>query len=388
MILNEPEAIRVLHCPTTVGGHPQQLARAERELGLRSVAVTIEQNYLDYATDEVLCGPDTGPWRRMLKRLALVHRARRDFDIVHYNFGSTILPQPVFGRASGPVGRTVDAFKRLISTRELASLRRAGKGIVVTYQGDDARQGDFCLANFEISIAHEVPGDYYTPRSDSHKRKNIARFAKYADQIYALNPDLLHVLGESAEFLPYAAVDLRDWTPPSKPAGRSERLTILHAPTHHGAKGTDHVLRAVALLKNEDHLDFNFRLVEGLSREDARRAYEEADLVIDQLLAGWYGTLAVEVMALGRPVICYLRQPDLKFIPDQMRKDLPVINATPTTLYEVMKQWLTVRKDDLPNIGRASRAYVEKWHDPLAIAARLKADYETMLASKRPGVHR
>ena len=87
-------------------------------------------------------------------------------------------------------------------------------------------------------------------------------------------------------------------------------------------------------------------------------------------------------MALGKPVICYIREDDLKFIPPQMREDLPVINATPTNIYEVLKEWLTVRRKELPALGNRSRAYVEKWHDPLKIAAQLKADYESILARK------
>ena len=31
--------------------------------------------------------------------------------------------------------------------------------------------------------------------------------------------------------------------------------------------------------------------------------YAQADLVVDQVLIGWYGALAVETMAMGKPVI-------------------------------------------------------------------------------------
>ena len=48
-----------------------------------------------------------------------------------------------------------------------------------------------------------------------------------------------------------------------------------------------------------------------------------------------------------------------------------------------MKEWLTVRKQELPEIGQLSRAYVEKWHDPVKIASRLKSEYEAVLASRK-----
>jgi hypothetical protein len=90
-------------------------------------------------------------------------------------------------------------------------------------------------------------------------------------------------------------------------------------------------------------------------------------------------------MALGKPVMCYVRESDLGFIPPEMRRDLPVINATPANIYEVLKEWITARREELPAAGARGRAFVERWHDPLKIAARLKNDYESILASKRRG---
>jgi glycosyltransferase involved in cell wall biosynthesis len=261
-------------------------------------------------------------------------------------------------------------------------LKKAGKGIVVTYQGDDARQGEVCLKNFEINPASEVEPGYYSAKSDAHKRFLIKKFAKYADRIYALNPDLLWVLPPCAQFLPYSHIDLRDWRSANNGNLDSKVPVILHAPSHRGVKGTNHVLDVVSRLKREG-LAIDFRLVEGVPQAEARRIYERADLLIDQLLCGWYGGLAVEFMALGKPVICYIREGDLKFVPEQMRKDLPVINATPTTIYGVLKEWLTVRRHELEGIGRRGRAYVERWHDPLKIAAKLKGEYEAILASKQ-----
>jgi glycosyltransferase involved in cell wall biosynthesis len=128
-----------------------------------------------------------------------------------------------------------------------------------------------------------------------------------------------------------------------------------------------------------------FRLVEGLAQDQARKIYREADLLVDQLLVGWYGGLAVELMALGKPIICYLREEDLRFIPDPMREEMPILQATPTTIYEVLREWLTGRRHELAEIGRRGRAYVERWHDPLKIATRLKGEYEAILSFKSRG---
>jgi hypothetical protein len=387
--------IRVLHCPANVGGNPYGLASAERRLGLCSKMITFERSPFGYPSDEVLFNDRDSFFRWEMKRWRFLWRALRDFDILHFNFGRSIAPfwvpmsamvewlrsSPHHGH-SFLIPEAASFYIRLFELRDLPLLKKCGKGIVVTYQGDDARQGDFCLENFEISAAGEVEPGYYSRESDMRKRHRIARFAQYADRIYALNPDLLHVLPSQAQFLPYSHIDLRDWMPVHKSNGDSKVPVVVHAPSHRGTKGTRFVLDAISQLKAEG-VAVKFLLVEGMTHTQARRMYEEADLVIDQLLAGWYGGVAVEAMALGKPVICYIREGDLGFIPQQMRQDLPIIRATPGNIYDVLREWLTARRHELREVGSRSRAYVERWHDPLNIAATLKIAYEEIMASKQ-----
>jgi glycosyltransferase involved in cell wall biosynthesis len=258
-------------------------------------------------------------------------------------------------------------------------LRTAGKAIFVTYQGDDARQSDYCREHFAISPVGEVDKDYYPSGSDDEKRKRIALFDRYADRIYSLNPDLLHVLPKRAQFLPYAHVNPHEWAPVTRAPSR-HRL-VIHAPSHRGVKGTRFLLEAVSRLRAEG-MSFGFEVVEGLPRADARKIYEQADLVVDQLLVGWYGGFAVEVMALGKPVIAYVRTEDLAFLPEDMRREVPIIQATPSTIYEVLKRWLKSPLERLTEAGARGRRYVERWHDPSRIAGRMRAEYETALREK------
>jgi glycosyltransferase involved in cell wall biosynthesis len=251
----------------------------------------------------------------------------------------------------------------------------------VTYQGNDARQGDYCRKNFKISPANELQSDYYNPKIDELKRKRIAVFSRNADRIYALNPDLFHVLPSSAIFLPYAHIDLADWVMKPTEVKVNTKPVVVHAPSHRGFKGTRFIIEAVNRLQAEN-IEIDFVLVEGVSNQEARRQYERADLLVDQLLAGWYGGLALELMSLGKPVVCYIREEDLRFIPSDMAKELPIINSTPDTIYEVLKHWLTDGRSRLKELGAQSRHFAEKWHDPMKIAAQVKKDYEDILVKK------
>lgn len=376
--------IRVLHCPTMTGGHPGQLARAERRLGLASIAVSLYVEPAAYETDEVVWRPGDGLARREFRRWRLIHRALRDFDVIHFNFGSSLMPRrvPLMPgeelRVSPPLQVVARIYARLVELRDLPLLHRAGKGIVVTYQGTDARQGDVTRDRYELSLA-SVPG-YFGDREDEGKRRSIAIFDRYADHIFALNPDLLAMLPDRAEFLPYAHVDPDAWIPSYREPG--EVVRVVHAPTRRGVKGTQYVIDAVERLQAEN-VPLTLELIEGLTHAEAQRLYEGADIVVDQLLAGWYGGFAVEAMALGKPVISYLRDDDLARVPAEMRVDLPVISATPDTIADVLRRLATSERLLLHELGRRGRAYVERWHDPRTVAARVKGVYEEIMASRR-----
>lgn len=378
--------LRVLHCPWNVAGNPAGLARAERELGLesRSVQLTAGGRY-QFDADHTLFPPGMPLAAQERFRWRLLWQAIREYDVIHFNFGESILMgRTCPGLSPAGAGRWRDwLFERYWSFFWMADvplLKRLGKGIVMTYQGDDARQGDECRRRFAVTAAAHVGDAYYTRATDEWKRRAIAKVARYADRIYALNPDLLHVLPPAARFLPYASVDPRAWTP--RPATEHGIPVIVHAPTHQPVKGTRFIVEAVERLRREA-IPFEFVLVENMTRETARGIYERADLLVDQLLLGWYGGVAVECMALQKPVVCYLREDDLAFLPPEMKRDLPIVNATPDTIYATLKALLTTRRAELPELGRRGRAYVEKWHDPVRIATIVSQDYRDIIGRRR-----
>jgi hypothetical protein len=368
--------LRVLHCPDVVGGMAAELARAERALGAESWAVAFEPSIYDYPIDEVLYPPGIGRLRREWRRWGLLRRAMTRFDVIHFNFGRTLMPDRTFEIPNqGLAGRAIRRiYAGLFELADVGWLKRMGKAVFVTFQGDDLRQGGFCERHFGPAFMRELPAGYYSPETDARKQWRTARLAKRADGLYAVNPDLMYLLPESAKFLRYGNVDPREWAYVPPPPASDDGPLVLHAPTHRGIKGTRFVLDSVEKLRAEG-VKFRFQLVEGLPRAEARRLFEQADLLIDQLWLGWYGGLSVELMALGRPVICNIREDGLKFLPPGMAGELPIIRTEPESLASVLREWLTGRRLELPRRGEESRRYVEKWHDPREVARGLLADY-------------
>jgi hypothetical protein len=119
------------------------------------------------------------------------------------------------------------------------------------------------------------------------------------------------------------------------------------------------------------------QLVENIPYVQALQIYRDADLIIDQILIGWYGAFAVEVMKMGKPVIARIAKEDLHFVPEQLAKDVldTVITADPTNIYEVLLQCIEDRIF-LERHSEASLEYVHKWHNPHYVASLTKEKYE------------
>lgn len=379
---------KVLHAPSSVGGNPQVLSRALRQLGIDSCSLVVSQNYLAYQADVELHHPGQSFFMRELKRLWAILFFLPRFDVIHYNAGTTLASAYAFTYSrrqglKGLVRRIYACYLQQLQRFELAYVRKLGKAVFITYQGDDARQGDYSRANFQINIATQVDEGYYCAASDAYKRRKIRALADISSQIYAVNPDLLHVLPKGARFTPYSHVFMDEWLP-SYTQTEDRPLRIVHAPSNRKVKGSDLILDALDRLRAQGFA-FEVLLVESMSNAEARKVYESADILVDQLFAGWYGGLAVELMALGKLVLVYIREEDLGCIEPEMKADLPFIQITPDTVEQTLRTVLCMPREELLQLARRSRAFVERWHDPLAIARSIKADYEKAIELQERG---
>ena len=324
----------ILHAPADIGGHARQLSLAERELGLDSeVAVFAPQPYAFGADIDLRSGINVPLPVRMVRRAAFMRRALERYDVFHFNFGQTLVQVR-------QLGRVMD---------ELPLLKRRGKTILVTYQGCDVRPFAECHCR-----------NRFCARTTAYRQPAAAHVLRYADRVFHLNPDLgAHLPG--SRFLPYANVDARDFVPaPPDPAGGAE-LVVVHAPTDRAVKGTTHVVDAVETLRAEG-VAVRLELLEGITRAEVLERTSRADVVVDQLLIGWYGGFAVEAMAMAKPVICFIREEDNPF-----GVRLPVLRARAATLAARLRE-LADDRARLHEAGLAGRRFAEREHDPHRIA--------------------
>ncbi len=144
---------------------------------------------------------------------------------------------------------------------------------------------------------------------------------------------------------------------------------ILHAPSSRRRKGTEHVLAAC------EGLDADLVLVEGLHHDEAFERYRDADIVVDQLNAGWYGLFAIECMALGKPVVTFLHDEAVERTERGARHACPDRRARRRRRLRARLEPLVASAAERRRIGAESRAYVEQVHDLERVADRLLALY-------------
>jgi glycosyltransferase involved in cell wall biosynthesis len=150
-----------------------------------------------------------------------------------------------------------------------------------------------------------------------------------------------------------------------------ERPVVVHAPSDRKKKGTEYVIAACAQLPVE--LD----IVEGLPHERARERYARADIVVDQLNAGWHGVFALEAMALGKPVVTHLKPDVIERSAEGFGIRVPIVPATSETLVDALRP-LVAQPALRRELGAASRAYVEQVHDIDRVADRLLDVYRSL----------
>ena len=338
-------SLRVLHAPTEIAGQVATLVRALRELGYDASGVSFLSHKHEYGTLKELSPSDRATLAsKSAYGLRVLADAIRGQDIVHFHTSYSLLPLNM----------------------DVVTLRALGPAAVVHFWGSDVRI--LGIAGRNNPWVHEC----LNAEDDSAKRRRIRWLGTWMTTAIVGDYELYDYVAEDfirVEVVPQAIDLLKYQAHPPNP--NSSRPKVVHAPSNPAMKGTGHILRVVQRLRRE--MDFDFELISGKKHAEAIAAIAEADIVVDQLLVGAYGILAVEAMALAKPVICYIRD-DLR---DRYPARLPIMSATPASVEEVLRSLLT-DAELRHRIGLEGRRYVETFHGALDIARRLGRLYEAL----------
>jgi len=315
-VTNDPPVLRVTHCPVNIAGIPWENVQALRRKRVDARLVVFERGTLHPEADSSLDRHGRLP-ARLLQQLSAFVRLAPQTDVFHFYFGLTLLPKAV----------------------QFPLLRALRKKSVFHYLGSDIRGKSPQELAFGKRADAEIVGSYDATR--------------WVRDAHVIPPGL----------------DLRPFTP--APPSDSPRPLVVHAPSNRTKKGTQFVIEACAQLPVE--LD----IVEGVPHDEARERYARADIVVDQLNAGWHGVFALESMALGKPVVAHLKPDVVERSAEGFGVRVPIVPATKETLVDALRPLVeqpALRRE----IGALSRAYVEQVHDIDRIADRLLDVYRSL----------
>jgi glycosyltransferase involved in cell wall biosynthesis len=307
--VSDGRPLRVTHCPVNIAGIPWENVQALRRKGLDARLVVFERGRLHPEADWSL-DRRGGLVRRLATQLAAFARLAPRTDVFHFYFGLTLLPKSV----------------------QFPLLKLLRRRSVFHYLGSDIRG----------------------------KSPEQLAYGKRADAEIVGSYDALRWVPEARVIPP--GLDLRPFTP--TPPTDSPRPLVVHAPSNREKKGTQHVIEACSQLPVE--LD----IVEGVPHDVARERYARADIVVDQLSAGWHGVFAIESMALGKPVVTHLKPEVVERSAAGFGVHIPIVPATADTLVDALRPLVeqpALRRE----LGAAGRAYVEQVHDIDRVADRL-----------------
>lgn len=251
-----------------------------------------------------------------------------------------------------------------INEREMLWLRAAGKVLYAYAYGADVRTRRATLEVGEPNLCAGCPEPGKFCQCDDHAGvRNMSAISQHAAALVSMGDMLAYMPG--ARNLHYWPIDVQ--TIRATPLSRrvDEPLRVAHAPNHPQFKGTAFLVEAIDRLRAEG-VPIELVRVQGVPNEEVLALFRSAHVVADQFVAGFHGYTALEAMALGRPVLCYLRNPDMMIDP----ASCPIVQADPRSLYDTLKA-LALGRVDLEHLGRRSREYVERHYRLEAVAARL-----------------
>lgn len=343
-------------------------ARALRAAGYESRAVALANPgfAIPDAFDHVI-RETASPhfWRRRgmgtLRALGCFARSLREYDIYHFFFTGGLLRKTPL--------RLVEPWL----------LRLARKKVIVFPYGSDA----FAPSRIPYPKWREVLlADYpRLAREDRAIARRLDRFCRDADLVVGSLVHCVTLPRWDALMLTCYPVDTERLRP-AYPDGADGRMRILHAPNHRAIKGTRALLEVVDKLRAEG-LPIELEVMERRPHGEIIAAMRKADLVVDQLHFG-YGLTAMEAMALGKMVISGANPPEHdRLFHDLGLKECPVIWSNPEDI-ETRLRDLCAHPEKWEAIGRAGRAYVEKYHSCAATAENWIALYERLGYQRLP----
>lgn len=240
--------------------------------------------------------------------------------------------------------------------REIASLQDAGIKVGTVAHGTDVR-----LPSKHREIEPFSPFNADFPHLEALEKK-VQENHDLLDDLnlpeFVSTPDLLR-FRPNATWLPTVSDPVK-WADLEEPQLGSRKPVVLHFPSRRPAlKGGPYVDAAMERLADEGLIQYI--AAENVPFAEVPALMERCDIVINQVGMGLYAMVAIEGMMAGRVVVSQVWDSVRETIFEETGLEVPVVEANPETLYEVVKD-IAKNPDKHAHLGPAGQEFAAKVH--------------------------
>jgi hypothetical protein len=270
------------------------------------------------------------------------------YDTIHYFSGETILTRKLRGL-------------------ELWIFKLFGKNIVMHFVGSDIRSPQYLIN--KDKYLEELDAVKSIRLSEDWQLRLINQAIRYSNTIIVSTPDLLKIV-PTAKYYP-VVIDYDKFIDEINKAENESRnnqyICISHVPSNTKLKGTNRIINILDEFKRNPELKLVLpsitnnqqEKIYSVSRYKLIEIMKNSDILIDQMVIGWYGLQSIEALMAGCKVICYIEE-DLKLY---LQEGCPIISANINQLKDTISLILN-KKDNLDKNKQivVNRNWVKRYH--------------------------
>lgn len=306
----------------------------------------------------------------------------RDYDIVE-------IASPIFLRLKPQrIARIFDYLKAHNRHVVLSALATDVVYFDACHDGHTFRYSDYMVGDepspyvnsTEYMLQHQ--DNWRQPFMRNHNDHIVAGIDGAVACLYEYYAAYQPVLGDKVAYggIP---IDLTSLTyRPLEQVPEKVRLFIGIQRDRHVIKGTDRLLAAMKRVHDRYPGLTELEVVENLPYDEYTRRLRESHVIVDQLYSYTPATNALIGMAQGLVAVSGAEPEYYDLIGETANK--PIINVSPLVEGDIDQKlcWLVEHRDELPQMARASRAFVEKHNAAPVVAQRYLDFWKSLLDEK------
>ena len=355
------------------------LAQQLRNMGHEAVVASDGSRWMDTERDiNLLRQPGLMGTLRYLMDIKRALPLMTGFDIVE-------IASPIFLRLKPHrVARVFDYLKAHNRHVVLSALATDVVYYNACHDGYTFRYSDYMLGNEPSPYVNSA--EYVANQQDNWKQPFMRHHSDHILQgidgavacLYEYYAAYKPVLGDRVVYggIPIDTENLE--YRPMEQAPDKVRLFIGIQRDRHVIKGTDKLLAAMKRVHDRYPGITQLEVVENLPYDEYTRRMRDSHIILDQLYSYTPGTNALIAMAQGLVAVSGAEPEYYRLIGENVNK--PIINVSPLIESDIDEKlsWLIEHRDQLPQMSRASRIFVEK-HNAAPVVAQRYLDFWSSL---------